>query len=102
MKENYARLVLLAIGTLLVLAFLATSCSPNDFITSQGDTIVTLQKAGHTDIKLGGINVSRCGPFDKRGRDFAAINPEGGQSTGTVCCGFSPIAGIGKGCYIRY
>lgn len=102
MTERSGRLIIIGLALVIILMLLATTCSPNDFITSQGDTITTLHKAGFENVKLGGINFTKCGFTEKRGRDFSATNPAGGISTGTVCCGFSPIFGFNRACSVKY
>lgn len=85
---------LLAIG-LMGLVFFATCIG---FEVDDKTTIDVVERAGYTEVKLGGTDRWRCSK-ELESRTFEAINPNGKRVSGVLCCS---IVGCGKGCTIRW
>ena len=64
--------------------------------TAPDRTRYTLEKAGFTDISLGGYSFFECGEDDHFATKFDANNSQGLRVSGTVCCGML------KGCTVRF
>lgn len=55
-----------------------------------------LEKAGFSNIEIGGYDFFACSKGDTFATEFTATNPLGKRVSGTVCCG------IFKSCTIRF
>lgn len=64
--------------------------------TSESSTISTLQKAGFTQIQPGGYAIFGCSKDDIFQTKFTAINSQGQEVEGVVCCG------VFKNCTVRF
>lgn len=65
--------------------------------TSPIDTRRTLHAAGYTDVVVGSYSLFACGEGDFYATKWKAVNPQGQQVSGTVCCGL-----FFKNCTIRF
>lgn len=80
---------------LLLTAILLATCLLG--CTDEGSTRSTLQKAGFTNISVGGYSWFSCSEDDTTQTEFTATNPRGQRVSGTVCCGL-----VVKACTIRF
>ena len=60
------------------------------------DADLAARSAGNAQVQLGGWAYFKCGADDLRGWYFSAVNAQGNQVAGVVCCGAL------KGCTVRY
>lgn len=75
---------------ILILLVLLVAC------TNKDRSRETLEKAGYTDINLGGYDAFSCSDSDTYATKFTARNPNGMRVSGVVCCGLT------KSCTIRF
>lgn len=75
---------------LIVVAIALAGC------TNQSGAIEALNKAGFTNIEVGGYDLFACGEDDAFSTRFTATNPQGQRVSGTVCSGWF------KGSTIRF
>lgn len=57
-----------------------------------------IERAGYTEIRLGGTDRMRC-DREPQSRSFTALNPTGSRVHGVICCS---VIGCGKGCTMRW
>ncbi len=83
----YAVIAVVCIGI-----FFAGNCGSPDPKLKQ-----SLEKQGFTKVSVGDWSAFECSSGDSISRAFTAVNSNGQQVDGTICCGF-----FLKGCTVRF